>query len=39
MDWNPDGTLLALGSYDSTLRICTQKGELYFAKEQHEVSY
>ncbi|KAG6919042.1 hypothetical protein DXG01_009752 [Tephrocybe rancida] len=28
LDWNSDGTLVAIGSYDSTLRICTSGGAL-----------
>lgn len=38
LDWNPEGTLLAVASYDSVLRILTDKGELYFAHPQHQVS-
>jgi len=37
-DWNVDGSLLAIGSYDSTLRICTASGELYFSDPTHQVS-
>lgn len=37
LDWNFDGSLLAIGSYDSILRICTPSGELYFSHRQHEV--
>ena len=36
-DWTPDGALLAIGSYDSVLRVCHASGELYFQHEQHEV--
>ncbi|KAG5639567.1 hypothetical protein H0H81_012238 [Sphagnurus paluster] len=28
IDWNADGTLVAIGSYDSILRICTYSGTL-----------
>ncbi|KAG6851329.1 hypothetical protein H0H93_005727 [Arthromyces matolae] len=35
LNWNADGTLVAIGSYDSILRICTSKGELYFSHSQH----
>jgi len=37
LHWNPDGTLLAIGSYDSVLRICTASGPLYFQHPQHQV--
>lgn len=37
LDWNFDGSLLAIGSYDSILRICTASGKLYFSHRQHEV--
>jgi len=36
LDWNFDGSLLAIGSYDSILRICTASGKLYFSHRQHE---
>ncbi|KAK7680552.1 hypothetical protein QCA50_016333 [Cerrena zonata] len=36
LDWNENGTLLAFGSYDATLRICTPTSEVYFSKEQHQ---
>ena len=39
LDWNHDGSLLAIGSYDAILRVCTSSCELYFAHEQHKVSY
>ena len=39
LDWNNDGSLLAIGSYDAILRVCTSSCELYFAHEQHKVSY
>lgn len=38
LDWNHDGTLLAIGSYDSMLRVCKPTGEIDFALSQHEVS-
>jgi WD40 repeat protein len=37
LDWNFDGSLLAIGSYDSILRIVTTTGKLYFSHRQHEV--
>jgi WD40 repeat protein len=37
LGWNPDGTLLAIGSYDSVLRVCTVEGSVYFSHPQHEV--
>jgi transducin (beta)-like 1 len=37
LDWNFDGSLLAIGSYDATFRIVTATGELYFLHLQHEV--
>ncbi|CAL1693992.1 unnamed protein product [Somion occarium] len=36
LDWNPAGTLLAVGSYNATLQVCTPSSELYFSREQHE---
>ena len=36
-DWNPEGTLLAVGSYDSVLRVCTVEGSVYFSHGQHQV--
>lgn len=36
LDWNSDGTLLALGSYDSVLRVCTNQGSIYFSNPQHQ---
>lgn len=37
LDWNSDGTLLAIGSYDSILRVCTNTGSIYFTHPQHQV--
>lgn len=37
LDWNFDGTLLAIGSYDSILRVCTSSGALHFSHPQHQV--
>ncbi|CCL98106.1 uncharacterized protein FIBRA_00100 [Fibroporia radiculosa] len=36
LDWTRDGSLLAIGSYDAILRVCTTSGELYFSHTQHE---
>ncbi|KAJ7069045.1 WD40 repeat-like protein [Mycena belliarum] len=36
LHWNHDGTLIAIGSYDSVLRVCTDTGELYLRHEQHQ---
>jgi WD40 repeat protein len=38
LDWNFDGSLLAIGSYDSILRVCTVSGALYFSSTKHRVS-
>ncbi|KAG7452210.1 WD40 repeat-like protein [Guyanagaster necrorhizus] len=35
MHWNKDGTFLAVGSYDSLLRILTATGEIYATLEKH----
>ncbi|KAF8640399.1 hypothetical protein AX17_000068 [Amanita inopinata Kibby_2008] len=35
LHWSPDGQLLAVGSYDSILRVCKPDGELYFSHSQH----
>ncbi|KAF8743705.1 hypothetical protein AX14_001230 [Amanita brunnescens Koide BX004] len=35
LHWSPDGQLLAIGSYDSILRISKPNGELYFTHSQH----
>ena len=37
LDWNPDGTLLAVGSYDSILRVCSVEGGIFFSHPQHQV--
>ncbi|KAL1951410.1 hypothetical protein VTO73DRAFT_559 [Trametes versicolor] len=36
LDWSKDGTLLAIGCYDSVLRICDANGKLYFSHAQHD---
>ncbi|KAE9409144.1 WD40 repeat-like protein [Gymnopus androsaceus JB14] len=36
LSWNPDGTLLAIASYDSQLRICDAAGKMYFQSNKHE---
>ncbi|EPT01568.1 hypothetical protein FOMPIDRAFT_1036248 [Fomitopsis schrenkii] len=36
LDWTQDGSLLAIGSYDAILRVCSTSGELYFSHTQHE---
>ncbi|KAJ7741048.1 WD40 repeat-like protein [Mycena metata] len=36
LHWNTEGTLIAIGSYDSILRVCTASGELYFSHTQHK---
>ena len=38
LDWNPDGSLLAAGSYDAILRVCDASGKLYYSYEQHKVN-
>ncbi|KAF7784218.1 hypothetical protein Agabi119p4_383 [Agaricus bisporus var. burnettii] len=35
LNWNSQGTLLAVGSYDSILRIFTSEGNPYFTNHQH----
>lgn len=35
LHWNADGSLLAVGSYDAVLRICSASGGLYFSNPQH----
>lgn len=39
LNWNPEGTLLAIGSYDSVLRVCTSEGDVYFSHPQHQVGH
>ncbi|KAJ7274890.1 WD40 repeat-like protein [Mycena rebaudengoi] len=36
MHWNREGTLVAMGSYDCILRVCTTSGDLYFSHPQHQ---
>ncbi|KAF8198323.1 WD40 repeat-like protein [Mycena galopus ATCC 62051] len=36
LHWNAEGTLIAIGSYDSVLRVCTDSGDLYFSNTQHQ---
>ncbi|KAJ7070504.1 WD40 repeat-like protein [Mycena amicta] len=36
LHWNNEGSLVAIGSYDTILRICTSTGSLYFSHTQHE---
>ncbi|KAH9486362.1 F-box-like/WD repeat-containing protein TBL1Y [Psilocybe cubensis] len=36
LHWNREGTLLAIGSYDSILRVCTDSGSVYFSHPQHQ---
>ncbi|KAJ7492077.1 WD40 repeat-like protein [Mycena latifolia] len=36
LHWNTEGTLIAIGSYDTILRVCTASGDLYFSHTQHE---
>jgi transducin (beta)-like 1 len=38
LHWNSDGSLLAIGSYDAVLRVCSTSGTLYFSNPQHSVS-
>lgn len=38
LHWNADGSLLAVGSYDAVLRICSASGGLYFSNPQHSVN-
>lgn len=37
LNWNSQGTLLAVGSYDCILRILTSEGDSYFTSYQHQV--
>ncbi|KII94043.1 hypothetical protein PLICRDRAFT_36273 [Plicaturopsis crispa FD-325 SS-3] len=36
LNWNPKGTLLAIGSYDAALRVCSLTGQTYFTGTEHE---
>ncbi|KAI8990549.1 WD40 repeat-like protein [Trametes punicea] len=36
LDWSPDGSLLAIGCYDSVLRVCDSSGKIYFMHSQHD---
>ncbi|CDO75480.1 hypothetical protein BN946_scf184935.g16 [Trametes cinnabarina] len=36
LDWSSDGSLLAIGCYDSVLRICDKGGNVYFMHTQHD---
>ncbi|KAH7886002.1 WD40 repeat-like protein [Phlebopus sp. FC_14] len=36
LDWNHDGSLVAIGSYDSALRIYTAFGKLHLADSHHK---
>ncbi|TFK56755.1 WD40 repeat-like protein [Heliocybe sulcata] len=36
LDWSPDGSLLAIGSYDAILRVCDTTGDLYLSDHIHE---
>ncbi|KAJ3721853.1 WD40 repeat-like protein [Lentinula raphanica] len=36
LSWSPDGTLLAIASYDSKLRICDTAGKMYFESDAHK---
>ncbi|KAJ6601264.1 WD40 repeat-like protein [Mycena vulgaris] len=36
LHWNSEGTLIAIGSYDTVLRICKSDGDLYFSHTQHQ---
>ncbi|KAI0778305.1 WD40 repeat-like protein [Trametes elegans] len=36
LDWSVDGALLAIGCYDSVLRICDTEGKVYFMHNQHD---
>jgi hypothetical protein len=38
LSWNRDGTLLAVASYDSIIRVIDHHGDLYFSSTQHKVS-
>ncbi|RDB29531.1 F-box-like/WD repeat-containing protein TBL1Y [Hypsizygus marmoreus] len=36
LHWNSEGTLVAIGSYDSVLRVCTSDGKMYLSHPQHQ---
>ncbi|KAJ3869329.1 WD40-repeat-containing domain protein [Lentinula novae-zelandiae] len=36
LSWSPDGTLLAIASYDSRLRICDTAGKMYLESDIHK---
>ncbi|KZV71433.1 WD40 repeat-like protein [Peniophora sp. CONT] len=36
LDWNPSGTLLAVGAYDAKLRVLTASGDIYFEDSNYE---
>ncbi|KDQ63157.1 hypothetical protein JAAARDRAFT_120290 [Jaapia argillacea MUCL 33604] len=36
LDWNCDGTLLAIGSYDAILRVCHRSGALHYFDQKHK---
>ncbi|KAG6380982.1 WD40-repeat-containing domain protein [Boletus reticuloceps] len=36
IDWSPDGSLVAIGSYDSALRIYTSAGKAYLKDDHHK---
>ena len=37
-DWSPDGKLLAVGGFDSIVRVWTSKGDEYMIKCHHKVN-